>query len=289
MQAPICAPVFCVPADLKLKGFKAYKISNPKIGPSTFSRRDYYKIVLSIGKVVINYADSHLDLDGAYLFLANPHSSYSVDVQHETGESYGCSFTENFIRPQERTAVFRQSPLFNRSGMPAFQLDGPQQARVTHIFASMITEQATDYGFKDDLMRTYIQLLIHEALQLQPTEHFVTFTNASLRVTTQFLELLEQQFPVDSQAPLQLKTAQDYANRLSIHVNHLNRAVKKATGRSTTTLIAERVTTEATALLQHTDWSIADIAATLGFEYPNYFSNFFKKMTGNIPKAYRAR
>ncbi len=40
--------------------------------------------------------------------------------------------------------------------------------------------------------------------------------DASLRVTTQFLELLEGQFPVEKlNAPLRLKTAQDYANRLS--------------------------------------------------------------------------
>jgi AraC-like DNA-binding protein len=104
-----------------------------------------------------------------------------------------------------------------------------------------------------------------------------------------FLELLERQFPVENlNVPLRLKTAQDYANGLSIHVNYLNRTVKEVTGKSTTAHIAERVVAEAITLLQYTDWSVADIAYALGFEYPNYFSNFFKKMTGNIPKAYRA-
>jgi AraC-like DNA-binding protein len=89
-------------------------------------------------------------------------------------------------------------------------------------------------------------------------------------------------------APLKLKTAQDYANHLSIHVNSLNRAVKEITGKSTTTLIAERITAEATTLLRYTDWSVADIAYALGFEYPNYFSNFFKKATSHTPKFYRS-
>lgn len=63
----------------------------------------------------------------------------------------------------------------------------------------------------------------------------------------------------------------------------------KVTGKSTTTLIAERLTAEATTLLRHTEWSVAEIAYALGFEYPNYFSSFFKKATGHTPKFYRAR
>ena len=36
------------------------------------------------------------------------------------------------------------------------------------------------------------------------------------RITNVFLELLERQFPIESaDRPLQLKTAQDYANQLS--------------------------------------------------------------------------
>jgi AraC family transcriptional activator of pobA len=53
------------------------------------------------------------------------------------------------------------------------------------------------------------------------------------------------------------------------------------------THIAERVITEAKALLRHTDWSINDIAYALGFEYPSYFNNFFKKHTGTNPKSIR--
>ena len=60
--------------------------------------------------------------------------------------------------------------------------------------------------------------------------------------------------------------------------------VKEVTGKPTTTHITERIISEAKALLQHTDWNIADIAYALGFEYPTYFNNFFKKLTGTNPK-----
>ncbi|WP_291108838.1 helix-turn-helix domain-containing protein [Dysgonomonas sp. UBA7710] len=61
----------------------------------------------------------------------------------------------------------------------------------------------------------------------------------------------------------------------------------KITGKSTTTHITERIIAEAKALLQHTDWNIAEIAYALGFEYPTYFNNFFKRQTGTNPKSLR--
>ena len=41
------------------------------------------------------------------------------------------------------------------------------------------------------------------------------------------------------------------------------------------------------ALLRHTDWDVAQIAYGLGFEYPAYFNNFFKKQTGLTPVGAR--
>jgi len=154
----------------------------------------------------------------------------------------------------------------------------------------MIAEQSTDYVFKNDLIRNYINLMIHEALKMQPSENFFKYKNASSRIASLFLELLERQFPVEStDYALKLKTANDFAQRLSVHVNHLNRSVKDVTGKSTTTHISERIITEAKALLQHTDWTIAEIAYALGFEYPTYFNNFFKRMTNTVPSSLRTQ
>jgi len=75
--------------------------------------------------------------------------------------------------------------------------------------------------------------------------------------------------------------------RLSVHVNHLNRAVKEVTGKTTTAHIGDRIINEAKALLKHTDWNISEIAYGLGFEYPAYFNNFFKKQTQTNPTAFR--
>ena len=112
--------------------------------------------------------------------------------------------------------------------------------------------------------------------------------NATSRITNLFMDLMERQFPVEHTVePLKLRTAQDFAERLSVHVNYLNRSVKEVTGKPTSVHIAGRIVSEAKALLQYTDWSVADIAYALGFEYPTYFNNYFKRATGATPRSFR--
>ncbi|HEY5748031.1 MAG TPA: helix-turn-helix transcriptional regulator [Chryseolinea sp.] len=206
-----------------------------------------------------------------------------------TLDGYACLFTEDFLKLSERSESLLQSPLFKIGGTPILKLKKKQKDAIAIIFQKMITDQDSNYAYKDELIRNYINLIIHEALKMQPSENVAIEKNAAQRITSVFLELLERQFPIEStERPLQLKTAQDFAQNLAVHVNHLNSSVKEITGKPTTAHIAERIISEAKALLQHTDWSVTEIAYALGFEYPTYFNNFFKKKTGQIPKAIRA-
>lgn len=288
MKVTVQFPNPVLKSVLKQRGFKVSWNKVKKGGPSAFGRRHFYLILLSIGKSKIHYNNHTIDLDGVYLFFANSHIPYSTEILSEKHTGYSCVFTEEFIKPLQRLENFQRSPLFQLNSNPAFNLNEKQQAKLTGFFDTMIASDKSDYLYKDDLMRSYIELIIHEAMQMRPAENFIQSKNASLRIANQFMNIIERQFPIENlNEPLKLKSAQDYASLLSIHVNYLNRAVKEVTGKSTTTIIAERIIAEATTLLRYTDWSVTEIAYSLGFEYPNYFSIFFKKMTGNIPKFYR--
>ncbi|MBI1184728.1 helix-turn-helix domain-containing protein [bacterium] len=274
--------------QLKLKGFNVFQIEKDENGMKTYSRKDFYKICLTTGKSRIHYANRSFDHEGTALFFGNPHIPYSWETLSRTYVGYTCLFSEAFLQLTERSETILKSPLFQMNGTPILRIDEPQRLFINGIFAKMIEEQESAYAHKDELMRNYIQLIIHEALKLEPSDDFSQGNNASARLTRVFLELLERQFPIETpEQPLALRTAQDYANNLSVHVNYLNRSVKQTTGKPTTAHIAERIGNEAKALLSHTDWNINEIAFALGFEYPTYFNNFFKKLTGTNPKSIR--
>jgi len=276
--------------DLKLKGFKVYEIETSVSRAPTYNRRDYYKVCILNANCIIHYADKSIEFDGPTLFFANPYIPYSAQLLAPKQTGYACLFTEGFLAANDRSESLQESPLFKIGGTPAFTLNHDQADFISTIFRKMLQEGDTDYIYKNDLIRNYINLIIHEALKMQPSANYVRHKNASTRITSLFLELLERQFPIESMdRPLRLKSAQDYANNLSVHVNHLNRSVREITGKPTTSHIADRIIGEAKALLQHTDWSIAEIAYALGFEYPTYFNNYFKRITGTVPRSLRVK
>lgn len=282
------APVSDFNAELKLRGFKVYEVDS-KAGGQNYNRKDYYKISMTSGKYIFHYADRSFETSDTILFFGNPRIPYSCEILKPTPDGFACLFTEEFLKLSDRSESILQSPLFKIGGTPILTLTKIQKKSVTEIYQKMLSEQGSSYTYKDELIRNYINLIIHEALKMQPSEVVDNNKNAATRIASVFLELLERQFPIESvERPLQIKTAQDFAKNLSVHVNHLNSSVKEVTGKPTTAHISERIIHEAKALLQHTDWSVAEIAYALGFEYPTYFNNFFKKKTGQIPKSVRA-
>lgn len=287
MQNKITRSVSEFNTELKLKGFNVFQIESDGNATRNYSRKDFYKICLTTGESIIHYADKSFNAEGTVLFFGNPHIPYSWETVSTSYVGYTCLFSEEFLK-YNRSESLQHSSLFKIGGTPILKITEEQRDFLNTLFEKMMAEQQTDYAYKDDLIRNYINLIIHEALKMQPSENYTNTNNAQSRIASVFLELLERQFPIEtSERPLELKTAQDYSNALSLHVNYLNRAVKAVTGKSTTTHISERIIGEAKALLQHTDWNIAEIAYALGFEYPSYFNNFFKKNTGTNPKSFR--
>ncbi|SFE53164.1 Helix-turn-helix domain-containing protein [Chitinophaga sp. CF118] len=253
-----------------------------------YNRRDFYKISLTFGTGRLHYADKGVEIDRPALIFSNPRIPYGWEAISEEQEGFFCLFTEEFLKAKDRDLVLQDSPLFKIGTDPVFFVDDTQQKYISTIFQNMLREFNSGYIHKLDLLRNHVNLLLHEAIKMQPSVSYFKHQNAAVRITSMFLELLGRQFPVDSpQYALMLRTANDYASHLSVHVNHLNRAVKEVTGKTTTEHITERIVSEAKALLKHTSWSINEIAYSLGYEYPTYFNNFFKKQTGVTPSSLR--
>jgi len=288
MAAKIERPVSEFNSELKLKGFNVWQLEADSHATKIYNRKDFYKICLTTGKSIVHYADRSFEHEGTILFFGNPHVPYSWETLSTTYVGYTVLFSEEFFSAVDRSESLQHSPLFKIGGTPIIKIDEDKRDFLNSIFLKMIEEQKSDYVYKDDLIRNYINLIIHEALKIQPSSDFDQHKNAAGRLTSVFFELLERQFPVETtDRPLQLRTAQDYALALNVHANYLNRAVKEITGKPTTAHITERMITEAKAMLVHTAWNISEIAYALGFEYPTYFNNFFKKMTGSNPTSFR--
>jgi len=259
-----------------------------KVPVMTYDRRAYYKISLIRGKNKVEYADREIDIENYALLFATPKIPYHYVPKDSLQSGHFCVFTSEFLTKDKSGIDLETLPIFQTDGYPVFQLTEEEVLAIDLIFKKIHQEINSDYAYKYDLIRNYVAELIHIGQKLQPVTALYSKHNSAARVSSLFAELLERQFPIESpRQRLELKSAKDFAARLSIHVNHLNKVLKENTGKTTTELISERLVYEAKILLKETDWNISEIAYSLGFEELAHFSNFFKKQTALTPLSFR--
>lgn len=251
-----------------------------------FSRRDYYKVTLILGTGKLDYANQSIFIDRPALVFSNPMIPYNWNPHSTDQQGWFCIFNLAFIR--ERDSLLTDLPMFQIHTDKVFFPDADSVNEIAAFFKAMMRENVENYIHKDDILRNYLHLIVHHALKMQPARDYDRDLNAAARITNLFLELLNRQFPIDSRHNvLQLRSAKDFAKQLSLHTNHLNRAVKDLTGKTTTGHIAARILLEANDLLINTDWPVSEIGYCLGFQYPGYFNSFYKKHTGITPNELR--
>jgi AraC family transcriptional regulator, transcriptional activator of pobA len=252
-----------------------------------YVRRDFYKVMLIRGHHLFHYADKSIEIKGSNLIFFNPKVPYKFERLTAQPSGHICIFKEAFF-PRESISALKDLPVFNGATRPVYTLNEEQDAEITGIFKQIQKEIQTDFLYKYDLIRNYLLEIMFLALKIEPQETLSHLTDASARLTTAFCDLLERQFPIEStEQQMKLRLPKAFAHELHVHVNHLNRAVRFTTGKTTTQLISERMIAEAKVLLQHTNWNIAEISYCLGFEEPSNFNHFFKKRTKTTPGFYR--
>lgn len=266
--------------------FQLDEFASKKPKPMPYNRRDYYKISLVKGRARVHYADKVVSADKQVLVFSNPQVPYNWEKVDEQLTGYFCIFTEDFLH---QFTPLHTYPVFQPGGIPVLNLTDEQSDAFSDIFKKMFTEINSDYTYKYDVLRNLLSELVHSAIKLQPANLAVdTLSNASDRISSLFVELLERQFPVENvNQRINLRSPSEFAEKLNVHVNHLNRALKETIQKTTSELIAERIVQEARILLKHTNWNVSEISEGLGFEETAHFSNFFKRHTQMTPIRFR--
>jgi AraC family transcriptional activator of pobA len=264
-------------------------LANRSRPPMTFDRRAFYKISLIRGHSRVEYADQAVEVAGSALWLATHRVPYRW-LPHDAAQTgYFCVFTDEFLLPVKGVMAPDELPVFQPGSYPLWEVTDEEYAVIEAIFQKMVREIASGYAYKYDLLRAYLVELIHLVQKLQPAPALAPAHSAASRLAASFADLLERQFPLETpQQQLRLRTAADYASQLAVHVNHLNRVLKEITGRTTTVLIGSRLTQEAKMLLKQTNWTVSEIAESLGFTDVAHFCHFFKRQTTLTPGDFRS-
>lgn len=157
-------------------------------------------------------------------------------------------------------------------------------ANLSQIWETICRELTTDQPERDMSLRLTIQLLwiqlyrvsLESAVRVQPSD------NRTLQYFQGFQKSIRQSVH-------QVKSVQEYAHELNITPVHLNRICRSLVDKSASQVVHDYLIAEAKKYLQYTTYSLSEISWRLNFRDPSYFSRFFRKHTGQSPKAFRQK
>ncbi len=137
---------------------------------------------------------------------------------------------------------------------------------------------------QDSIIVDYIGLILNFCQRFY-NRQFITRKLDNSDMLMKFDRLLHDYFDGSLQLTLGLPTVQYCADKFCMSSNYFGDMIKKTTGDTASNYIRQYVIRQAKNELA-TGATIAQVAYSLGFEYPQHLSRMFKKQTGMTPSAY---
>ncbi|MDT3405473.1 helix-turn-helix domain-containing protein [Mucilaginibacter terrae] len=136
--------------------------------------------------------------------------------------------------------------------------------------------------YQEDMMLHLFAALIYELSSLYKIHQSLTDIKRTRKedLTYRFFKLLPQYIKEE-------RSIQAYASLLNVSPKYLSQTIKEVTSIPAGNHIDEMVVLEAKLLLNSTELSIGQIAASLHFADQFMFSKYFKKHSGLTPSQYR--
>ncbi len=164
---------------------------------------------------------------------------------------------------------------------PYIHLADDQAEEVARIFESILSEKKQNDAANYELIAVKIIELLILSERLFEQKLNLAASQPVIDTLIRFAELLDTHFTKEHSVKF-------YAERLTIHPNHLNALIKKHTGLSAKESIQNKILMEIKYLLHSTKLPIKQISDQMGFSDPNYFTTFFKRSENRSPVNYRS-
>jgi AraC family transcriptional regulator, transcriptional activator of pobA len=245
-------------------------------------RHNYYEIFLfdnAGGTHMIDFDTYHIQEQS--LHFISPGQIHALHRNKEV-TGYVVIFSKEFMLLNlVEKALLSDFPAFNKTALPVLSIESEMYVAIKKIMVQMETEFLSTAMYKEELLASYIKIALLKCKSvLIDTTLYKRSDPASQQLMQHFNNLVEEHF-------ITLHKVNAYADLLNVTPNHLSETIKKITGKTAGELIHERLILEAKRLLLHSTITAKEVAYTLQFNDPSYFSRFFKTHTGLSPEEFR--
>ncbi len=296
-------PIIHLKSISEINRFVQIRTQHPLVSVIDFSTADEYleegtRISADFYTIMFkNYCVNHLKYgrqpidfqDGSLICIA-PRQLITLDNDIEKKENmmgWGLFFHPDLLRGTSLGQKMNEYSFFSYETSEALHLSEKEKQILYDCVQKIETElQENIDHHSQSLIVTNIELLLNYCLRYYGRQ-FITRKSNSSNIVSQIEHLLKNYFSSQKIKETGLPTVKYLADQVHLSANYLSDLLKKETGMNAQDHIHYYLIEEAKNVLLNTDYSVGEIAYSLGFEYPQYFSKLFKQKTGQTPVEYR--
>ncbi|MEN0052207.1 MAG: helix-turn-helix domain-containing protein [Mucilaginibacter sp.] len=236
---------------------------------------------------VMMYGRTKYDHDHGSMSFIKPRQVIQMQNLEFEEDGFMILIHEDFLIGHNLHSDIKKYGYFDYEANEALHLSPREEEIVWELFRKIDLEI---YNNQDEYSREIILAHIDSILKYAQRfykRQFINRQQVSGKTVSKFDSALKEYFKNGSLHTNGLPSVQLLANQLNISPRYLSDLLKQESGKTALELIHIYTISEAKNLLKVADQSVAEIAYTLGFENPPYFSRLFKKEVGVSPNQFK--
>ncbi len=250
----------------------------------------FYGVTLKqLEKGSLKYGRNRLDFQEGSLFFSAPDQIGAFENPHFNRSTYnwGLFFHPDLIHGTPLFSKISEYTFWKYDSNESLHLSEDEKHSLSVIVDSIKKEinRPIDKHTKNVLI-SGIELLLNHCIRYYDRQ-FVTREKYNKGIVDAINDYLSDYFTSSRLEKEGLPTVLQCAEHVNLSPNYLSDLLRKGTGKSTQGYIHYHLLEIAKDRLLGTNESVKEIAHSLGFDYPHYFSNLFKKKIGVSPTDYR--
>lgn len=238
----------------------------------------------------LKYGQQSFDfLDGSLICIA-PRQVISLDEPVEEKKEttgWGVFFHPDLIRGTSLGRKIKEYTFFSYDTNEALHLSDKEKQILNDISQKLSAELSENIDtHSQTLIISNIELLLNYCARYYDRQ-FITRRVVNKDILIKVENILSDYFQSPEVAEKGLPSVKYLADQVNLSSNYLSDLLKRETGMNAQDRIHYYLIEEAKNVLLNSDKTIGELAFSLGFEYPQYFSRLFKSKTGMTPIEFR--
>lgn len=250
----------------------------------------YYLLFKNYNKNNLKYGRKIVDFQNGSLICMAPNQIIEMDNDIEVSENmmgWGLFFHPDLIRATSLSDKMKDYSFFSYEMSEALHLSEKENQVLYDCVLKIETELQENIDVHSQaIVVSTIELLLNYCSRFYGRQ-FITRKSSNNSVVVQVEKILSAYFKREDINEKGLPTVKHLAEQVYLSPSYLSDLLKKETGKNAQDHIHFYLIEEAKNILLSTNRSVAEIAYSLGFEYPQYFNKLFKQKTGKTPIEFR--